>query len=488
MKKNGLLICFILFFCDFSNALDQVSADSILTILRQKDSPQQRKQLILSIRYYFSWRPVNTLEPAKRSLDSLLSVYKVPDGRAVTLFAGTMYLMELKKYVAAENELIHAITLAEKDGNHYLLYACFTQLAFLQSLKGNTTEAVQSFRRARWEAIELKDAYLQVLVDINISDIYYRNKLHRQSLVYLDQAQALMAREHLGEPVFAMMIRVNKAENYFNIGNTDSLAIYSRQLFAMKVHSARLYTFQQRSAYSLELLRGQYNQALNHLATLKKDPQYNFDSTDEQNLAGALYKVGELDSAVSVATRVITAPAQMNHPEVTLPLYEMLAHISVIKKEKDPAIYNFSEALKMAKLQMVRLAEVDTIAARLRLDDMQNSYLQREDAFKQERRWLIFSIAMVVLLLVAGAMLYRNIRQKRHFERLLFEARRNELSYINSHYVRRHLSNILGIIDMVRHSDDSHAAYMEAEPLLKQAADDLDISIREIANKLNDNT
>lgn len=485
MKNICLLCLFWLFICPVAWAAEQVGTDSLLTILQQKNGPQKEKRLVLSLRYYFGGRPTASLTAAKRQLDSLLAVYPVPDAQAVSLLGETMYRMELKQYVAAEKALVKAIGLADEKEDHYLLYACFTQLSFLQSLKGHMTGAVASFRQARKEAITLGDDYLQVLVDINISDLYHRNKLYGQSLTYLEQAESLMRRRHLHEPTFTMMILVNKGENYFSMNMPDSLARYSRLLQQLPVASARLYTFRERSLYTLQLLRGQYKPALLRLASLRRDTLFAFDLADEQNLATALYQTGQLDSARVVARFLIADPALQNHPEVTLPLYEMLARIAVKKSEKDRAIRRFDEALQQAKTQLTRLVEVDTIAARLKLDDMENGYIRREEGFKRERLWLIFSIVIVGLVCVVAAMLYRSIRQKRHFEKMLYEARRNELSFINSHEVRRHLSNILGIVDTISHSEDKHQGYLEAEAHLLKAAEDLDSSIRHIAEKLN---
>lgn len=485
MKNTGFLLFIVLFCCRAAFAAEHVNADSLLIILQQKNGPQKEKQLILSLRYYYSGRPQRTLAAAKRQLDSLLAVFPVPDAQAVSLFAETMYRMELKQYEQAETALVRAIALADTKDDHYLLYGCFIQLAFLQNLKGNTTAAVTSFREARKVASRLSDGYLQVLVDINISDIYYRNKLHGESLVYLDQAVALIKKQHLAEPSFTMMILENKAENYFSMGKTDSLAKYSRQLLGLSVPSARLYTFQQRSLYTLDILRRQYDRALNRLEALKKDSLYWYDATDAENLAQTLFQAGRLDSAGVIARQLTSDPAQRNHPEVTLPLNEMLARIALAAGDKDQAIRRFDDALQQAKLQITRLIEVDTIAARLKLDEMQSGYVRREEAYGRERLWLVFSVITAGLVLAAGAVLYRNIRQKRELEKLLYDTRRDELSFMHSHEVRRHLSNILGIMDTIRHSEDRHLGYLEAEAHLMQAAENLDSSIRHISDKLN---
>lgn len=248
----------------------------------------------------------------------------------------------------------------------------------------------------------------------------------------------------------------------------------------------RLYTYQQRSLYTLQLLRGHYKQASLYLAGLKKDDRYHFDIADEKSRADAFYKAGQLDSARTIGRLLIADTLQRNHPEVTLSIYEMLARIAMAKQEKDLAIQRFDAALQMAKQQLVRLAEVDTIATRLKLDDLESGYILREEGFKRERLWLIFSVVTISLILIAGAILYRSIRQKRHFERLLFETQKNELSYLNSHHLRRHVANILGVVDTIEHSDNRYGAYVEAEPHLLRAAKDLDHSIREITAKLDD--
>lgn len=484
--KNICLLCLVFgLFAQRARATDQVSADSILTVLKEKDAPRRQKQLLLCIRHYFQGRPVGALWPAKKKLDSILVVYPVPDAFGIKLFSKAIYSIELKQYELAEKDLADAISIGDQENDHYLLYACFTQLAFLQSLKGNMPEAVVSFRQAHKEAVLLDDAYLQVMADINISDIYYQNKLHKQSLLYLDQAEKLMWRQQITEPMFSMVVLVNKTENYFDLGEADSLAKYNRKLLGLKVSSERLYTYQQRSNYSLLLLLGYYNTALGRIIALKQDSGYSYDLVDEQNLATAYYHTGQLDSARTILAHLIADPSLKNHPELTLPLYEMLGHISLAQANKTEAILHFDDALQQAKKQISRLIGVDTIAARIKMDDLQGNYIRREERFKRERLWLIIGIVTICVTSLISAMLYRAIRQKRHFEKLAYEAKRNELAFINSHEVRRHLSNILGIIDTVRHSENRHAAYVEVETHLLKAAEQLDNSIRHISDKLD---
>ncbi|MFD2145787.1 hypothetical protein [Mucilaginibacter antarcticus] len=58
------------------------------------------------------------------------------------------------------------------------------------------------------------------------------------------------------------------------------------------------------------------------------------------------------------------------------------------------------------------------------------------------------------------------------------------MSFINSHEVRRHLSNLLGLIDVIRISDDKYKEYQQAEPMILHEAEALDVAIKNISEKL----
>lgn len=224
---------------------------------------------------------------------------------------------------------------------------------------------------------------------------------------------------------------------------------------------------------------------LARIMALKCDVRYSYEFVDDKNLAIALYHMRELDSAQSILNRLVSDISQKNHPEQTLSLYEMLGHISMEQANKSQAILRFEEALQRAKMRINSLIEINTNATRLKLDEVQGNYIRSEKTFRRERFCLIVCIVIICAISVIGAILYRSIHQERHFERSLFEARRNELAFLNSHEVRRHLSNILGIIDTIRISENKQEIYMEVEAHLMKAAADLDSSIRNIADKLN---
>jgi len=327
---------------------------------------------------------------------------------------------------------------------------------------------------------------MQIVIDINISDIYYKINLYSQSLFYLHQAQSLMAVHHLIVPKTTNAIINNIAECYFRMGNIDSLKKYNRMLNRTKTGTASLYTYRQRTDYYLELLRHDYPAAISSLQQLRKDGRFGFEATDEQNLADAYFMAGQADSVRAITIRLLSGEGQNNHPEIRLHLYEILGRIAEKEKDDRLSAVNYKQALLQAKEQLVRMTRVDTISSQIKLDEMQGAYIQKTESYKRQRLWMTFTIIITVLGLIIAALSYRNVKRKKYYEQLLFTAKKEELAFINSHEVRRHLSNILGIIDMIKHSEDKHQAYLEAEAHLLSAAGDLDMAIKNISAKLDD--
>ncbi|HVV54283.1 MAG TPA: hypothetical protein VHC47_03095, partial [Mucilaginibacter sp.] len=66
-----------------------------------------------------------------------------------------------------------------------------------------------------------------------------------------------------------------------------------------------------------------------------------------------------------------------------------------------------------------------------------------------------------------------------------FESQKKEIAFINSHEVRRHASNIMGIMQVINQGENKFENFMEAEEYLTSELNSLDDAIRNIADKLN---
>jgi tetratricopeptide (TPR) repeat protein len=485
LKLTCLFLLFFYFSLGITVAGPVLKRDSLLKILQIKDINLRQRQLVLYLRYYFNEQPRDRLDSVRIETDRLLERYKITDRVAVGYFVQALCLMRLQQYRQAERVLVPAIALADKNNDDYLLYACFTHLGFIQTYFGNITEAISSFRMAKKEAAILDDAFMQVVIDINISDIYYKINLYSQSLFYLNQAQSLMVAHHIVVPKTRNAIFNNIAECYFRMGNIDSLKKYNRILNVVN-GTASLYTYRQRTDYYLDLLRNNYPGTINRLLQLRTDSRFDYEPSDEQNLADAYLMAGQSDSAKAIAIRLLAGEAQNNHPEIKMHLYEILGRIAGNNKDDRSAAVDYKLAFLQAKEQLNRMIRVDTISSRIKLDEMQGTYIQKAESYKRERLWMGFTIIVSILGLVIGALSYRSIKRKKYYEQLLFTAKKEELAFINSHEVRRHLSNIMGIIDTIKHSEDKYQAYAEAEEHLLSATENLDSAIKNISAKLDD--
>ena len=126
------------------------------------------------------------------------------------------------------------------------------------------------------------------------------------------------------------------------------------------------------------------------------------------------------------------------------------------------------------------------VLSQIKIDELEGAYLQTNEVYQRERIGLTFAVVVAILVIVIGTMFYRNVKQKRHYEKLFFTSQKEELAFINSHEVRRHLSNILGIVDLLKHSDDKVTEYNETEKHLFESAESLDKAIKSFSEKLKD--
>ena len=481
-------ICFFLFFFIFLHATTVKSAvtqDSLLTILKSKESNGRERNLILFLRYYFGDVPENRLQAAKTEIGRILDNHHIPDRAAFNYFIETICQMRLMHFQDAEYPLIRAIKLAVKNDDHYLLYACFTHLGFLQTYQGNTVEAIASLRLAEKEAAVLNDPYLLTAFDINLSEIYIRNNMYSQSLYYLNQAQSLINKMGISEQRLKNEINNNKAEVYFRINKSDSLRKYHQILLDTK-EGPGLYTLKKRTGYYLDMLQPDYTKVIATIRALEKDSLYSFDASDEQNLADAYFRSGRIDSAKVLINTLLAARTESKHPEIRMYLFETSGQIAEKENDKMSAIYHFKKALDLAKDATKRLTQVDTIASQIKIDEMQSAYIHNAESYKRERIMLILIVIILVLTVIIGTLLYYNIKRKNYYEKFLFATKKKELAFINSHEIRRHLSNIIGVIDIIKQSENKYHEYLQAEPHLLTAAENLDTAIQNISAKLDD--
>lgn len=483
LKKTLIPLFLCLAFNLCFGIASQAHTPDLPEILQIKDQYAKEKELVAYIKI-IAKLPADSFKVAKAQVQQDFVKYNYENAAAVNYYIESIYQHHNGNNAEAENDIVKATELLSKD-DYYLQYVFQSNLAFIQTEDGNAIGAISSFRAAKKQAVMLNDGYFQVVVDINISDIYYRYGFYSQSLYFLNQAQLIIAGRKVEQPRIKNIIYYNKCENYFRMGKLDSLKQYNAILKQSKDNLHNLYTYIKRTDYYISLLQREYSGTINMISKLETDTAYKFSDVDRQNLADAWFQIGRLDSAKNMLNLLLSEKAQNNHPEIKYHLYEVLGKIA--EKQNDPkqAALNFKLGLEQSKENVNKLVLVGDISSKMKIDEMENYYAQQDEIYRTQNLWMKLLAVVAVLTIAVIAMFYRNAKQKRHYEKLLFAAKKEELAYINSHDIRRHLTNILGIIDVVQHSEHKEKEYFQAEEYLFRSAEELDKAIKNISEKLD---
>jgi tetratricopeptide (TPR) repeat protein len=468
----------------------KINQDTLANILEQKDNFTRQKRLVVFIKNYIQASAEDRLLAVQDTFNQAFTKYSMVDRDAFSNFMASFALYKKHNLKDAEAYMNKAIQLAEKKNDAYLLFQFYTHLGFIQTDQGNFIGAIFNYRLAKKEVAKLKDKLPdnrpQASLNINISDLYYKSGFYIQSLNYLDKALALISKDEKNMNLLSSVIYYNKSENYFRQNNIDSLKAYHAKLNDPRNKNYKIYNYRQRTAYYITLLKHDYPLAIKQIIAMEKSPKYIYNDLEEQRLADAYFMNGQLDSAKKKIDAQLTIAAANNHPEIKYHFYDVLAQIAQQKGDEKLAAYNFMLALKESQENNLRLAKVGDISSQIKIDEAENSYTQRTAVYEKERLWLIFMVVVAALIIVAIALIYRNVKQKRHYEQLLFATKKAELAFINSHEVRKHLTNILGIMDIIQHSDNNKEEYKQCEEYLLSSAKRLDEAIKNISEKINE--
>jgi hypothetical protein len=486
MLKNLLLVILLSACITLNVNADTLSVDSIsvTSILKLKDQKEREKKLVSFIKADLQDHPVDSLLSIKTKLNRLL--HNIENRKAFEYFIESIYKRRLSNMDDAEAAMLSAIKYASINEDHFLTFTFLSHLAFIQTDEGNAIEAVTSYGLAKKEALKLNDPHLQIQINVNLSDVYYKNNFYNQSLFYLNAAEALNNKYSPDDVHISKIIYYNKAENFFRMNKPDSLKKYCDKLIGIKGNIYKLYTYQKRTEYYLYLLQYDFEKAIKLIKAMQKDSLYKYNDQDQQNLADAYYNGGHPDSAITIINELLDEPLEVNHPEIKYHLYKVLGQIAEGKKNHEQAASNFKMALEQSEEVINRLTQVGNISSQIKIDEMEGSYLKKDETYKSERLWLIFAVVVALLIIMIVTLFYRSARQKRHYAKLLFTAHKEELAFINSHEVRKHLSNILGIIDLIKNSDNKEKEYKQFEDHLFCSAESMDQAIKSISAKLDE--
>ena len=468
----------------------KINQDTLTAILQQSDYVVRQNKLLKFVKNYINASQPDKITAVQDTFNLAFLKNNYPNAVALSLFMKSYGLNKQHNLRDAEAYMVKAIEQAAKTNEPNLSFQFYSHLGFIQTDQGNFIGAIYNYRLATKEIVKLADSYKdnrpQAALNINISDLYYKTGFYAESLNYLDKALGLLKNDKVNLPQLISAIYYNKSENYFRMNNADSLRAYHSKLNDPSNKNYKIFTYRKRTQYYITLLSRDFKGAINEIKALKLSKQYVPSELEDQHLADAYYMSGQLDSAKAILNKLLAADTDNNHPEIKYHLYETLAWIADKKSQHQEAAKNWMLALEQSQENNARLTQVGNISSQIKIDETENSFIQKTAIYERERIWLLLILVISALIIIAIALFYRNTKQKRHYETLLYAAKKEELAFINSHEVRKHLTNILGIIDILKHSDNKWEDYAQSEKYLLESADELDIAIKNISEKLNE--
>ncbi|AMR33259.1 hypothetical protein A0256_18455 [Mucilaginibacter sp. PAMC 26640] len=493
------LLLFISFITVHANVLAEIrtpqrqpkiNQDTLEHIIGYKDDLLRQKRLIVFMKNYLQASADDKLVTVQDTFNQVFARNNVADRDIYAVFMTSFAAYKQHDLKSAERSMSRAIQEADQRHAAYLLYQLYTHLGFIQTDQGNFIGAIYSYRMAMKEVTSLrsrlKDNRPQATLAINISDLYYKSGFYNESLNYLDKAWLLVYKDKTTRNNLSSVIFYNKSENYFRMDKIDSLKVYHKKLNDPSNKNYKIFNYRQRTAYYITLLKRNYAGAIKQINAMMQDAGYVHNELENQHLADAYFMSGQLDSAKKKIDEQLIIASANNHPEIKYHLYELLAQIAEKRGDEKLAAQNFMLALKESQENNARLTQVGNISSQIKIDEAENIYIQQTEIYERERLWLIFLVITAAFIIIAIALIYRNVKQKRHYEQLLFATKKAELSFINSHEVRKHLTNILGIMDIIKHSDNNLQEYRRCEQYLLSSAKRLDEAIKNISEKINE--
>jgi len=485
MYKGLYFFCFLFTFY-VVKASTLINADSLSNILHIEEHNLKIKLLVQFVDESFRNNSNQDAPALKAAIDKSLEKSAVENKAAYTYFTESVFQQKLLHVKESEEAIVKAIQAANKNNDWFLSYTFLNHLAGTQTDEGNVIGAVSSFGKAENDAVKLNDANLQVESDLNISNVFHTYGFYNQSLFYLTQAQAIVSRFRPKDQRIKDIIYYSNAEIFFSLGKKDSLAFYIEKLKSSNAKTTNLFTYKNRTAYYLYMLQGDYRKAINIINAMRKKMLYLFDDKDLQNLADALYKSGQLDSAKLVVNELLSKSPEASHPEAKYHLYELLGEIAGQQNNYKAAYGYFRLAVNQSQNNLTRLTQVDNIAALIKVDEVEEYYTQKSAIYEEQRMWLAFAVIVTLLVILIVAISYRKLKQKKHYENLLFSAKKQELAFINSHDVRKHLANILGLQELIKNSENTVEEYLLIEHYLFDSIRNLDDVIKSVSEKLEE--
>lgn len=358
-------------------------------------------------------------------------------------------------------------------------------LAFIETDFENYMGAMESYLMAGKIYQKNRDTNRLIINYNNIADLYIKNNLYEEAINALNQATALAVKQKNG--LVPYFIYQNKATTYFYLQNLDSLQHYAKKVLSAEKRSSYNIIAEHRLKYMELFLKKDpaVIDAIKLVLNNLRDQDYIFTTI---HLARAYLLFHKTTQAKELILKLLSSPNLKDPGYTRSLLYNLLG--DAYQKERNFKLSSryYEKGMDQSLLNAENMMKTGSILTFLKYDEIKNKYVLAKENLKARKNYFILLSVVAAMIIIALFLLYRSARMKRKYNELMYNKLNKEISFMNSHEVRRYLSNIQGIIMVIQMSEDKKTTYTELEDALFDSAENLDNSIKNIVNKLHDHT
>nr|WP_183558358.1 hypothetical protein [Mucilaginibacter sp. SP1R1]MBB6148289.1 hypothetical protein [Mucilaginibacter sp. SP1R1] len=427
--------------------------------------------------------PVDSIVHNRKKILAAVAKINLSNRNAIYYEIEALYAKRLMRLQDAKYFILKALN--SVDVPQKQLLRLLTQLAYVNTDLEDYSGALESYKMIEKLLVGAKDIKERISNYVDEADLYTKAALFNESINSLNRALNLIHNQK-GASV-PILLYVNMAEAYFYLGNRDSLQYYTdKALQSPKKtfhHAIALHHFKY-----MELLLKKDPAAIDEIKVLISEPKDRNDLGTYLLLAKTYYEFDQTANAKKIAFKMLATGDLRNHKYLCSKLYKLLGDI--YHKENNPELSSlyYKKSIEQTSLHIEKQLNSENMLVSLKYYDLKDKYLIAEKDLKVRKKYLVLLSVIAPMIIIILFLLYKSLQIRKKFNELRFNKLNEEISMMNSHEVRRYLANILGIITIIQISENKFEAYQEVERALCDSAENLDTSIKSIADKLNDKT
>jgi len=444
------------------------------------NSPSPKADVLIEnlITSYIKLAREESLADNKEILLSEISKSNLSDKKALTYEIEALYAKRLLKLEKARHYIIKALDEITQENPKFI--RLLRTLAFIDTDLENYMRAMESYLIIQKHLQKPKDINKLVLNYTHIADLYIKSNLFEEAINALDMAYSLAVQQE--KKYIPNLLYENKAIAYFHLKNLDSLQYYAAKIAGIRSSDPMV---DHRLKYMTLLLKND-KEAINEIKILADSPGDTDKLHSYLHLAETYLVFNQTAKAKEIIFKLLCSTDLKNLGYMRSRLFSLMGDAYLKEKQFDLSAQYYKKGTDQSSLNTLKTMKTGSILNLLKYDEIKKKYIVAQENLEVRQNYLFLFAAVAGMIILTFIFLYRSLKIKKKYDQLMFNKLSSEISFINSHEIRRYLSNILGIIMVIKVSEDRNETYFEFEDALFDSAEKLDISIKSIAAKLNE--